>query len=181
MKVKKERSTFFRPYILLTLMFFLISCAHKTSEPPISFDELSTNLNTPKLISDYQVKHFKWASEKQGGGCGGVDIGISLEKCSPSFIHENKGKGNCGAFTTFSVHSLRKAGYEAYPLYVHEEWPSWLAPGHQPRDYHIMTLYRVNDQWFTIDNGTANQRGIKGPYNRLEDLPYKVLKIDKDY
>ena len=165
---------------LLTLLF--LSCAHNPPQPQIPFEDLTAGLNTPPLIDKYQRKHFRWASESQGGGCAGTDIGISLKYCPPNFIYNNKGKGNCGAFTTFAVHCLRKAGYEAYPVYIFEQWPGWLAPGHQPRDYHIMVLYRDKEQWFTIDNGKLDyQFGIKGPFAKIEDLPYQVLRLDKNY
>lgn len=81
----------------------------------------------------------------------------------------------------FAVDCLRKAGYEAYPLYIYYKWPDGLAPGHQRRDYHLMTLYRDRDngKWYTINNGLKMPEGIKGPYNSIEDLPYKVLEVYK--
>jgi len=185
MNEKKILNTITRTIILFALMLSVLSCAHNPPQPQISFEELSANLNTPQLINKYQKRHFEWASNAQGGGCVGVngivDIGVNLAACPPSFIFNNNGKGNCGAFTTFAVYCLRKAGYEAYPLYVYEEWPDWLAPGHQPRDYHIMTLYRDNGRWFTLDNGHSTPKGIKGPFNNIKDLPYEVLRVDKQY
>jgi hypothetical protein len=167
--------------VILFSFIIAVSCAHSPQQPKVSFDELTKTLITPQSIYEYQKKNFRWASGAQGGGCAGVDIGVSLEGCTPEFIYHNKGKGNCGAYTTFAVHFLRSAGYEAYPLYVYDQWPNWLAPGHEPRDYHIMTLYSDNGKWFTLDEGKPQPQGIKGPYNKIEDLPYKVLRIDKEY
>jgi len=118
--------------------------------------------------NDFQKKHFEWASTSQGGGCAGIDIGINLEACPPDFIFNNKGRGNCGAFTTFAVDCLRKAGYQAYPLSIYKKWPDSLAPGHQPRDYHIMTLYKENGKWYTMDNGITNYTffGLIGDINQ---------------
>lgn len=181
MNRKRNHITTTSTIVLILLSLLFLNCAHNPPQPQIPFEELSASLNTPQSIHDYQKKHFRWASESQGGGCKGVDIGLGLKECPPSFIYENKGRGNCGAFTTFSVYCLRKAGYEAYPLYVYELWPAWLAPGHQPRDYHIMTLYRIQGQWFTLDNGKDIPLGIKGPFETEEKLPYQVLRIDKQY
>jgi hypothetical protein len=145
------------------------------------FDKVTASINTPALVDDYLKKNFKWASEQEGGGCLGVNIGLSLKDCAPNFLFQNK-KGNCGAFTTFAIHCLRKAGYKAYPLYIHEKWPSSLGVGVSPRDYHIMVLYEDNGKWYTIDRGKPRgPEGIKGPYKSVEDLPYKVLRVDKEY
>lgn len=183
---KQKMLTSTRIFILLGIILVLLSCAHKQPQPYKHFEEASTKLHTSTLINDYQKKYFVWASNPQGGGCVGVngivDIGVNLVECPPSFIFNNNGKGNCGAFTTFAVYCLRKAGYEAYPLYIHKKWPDWLAPGHQPRDYHLMALYKDNGKWYTIDNGLGRgPQGIKGPFNRIEDLPYEVLRVDKKY
>jgi hypothetical protein len=144
-------------------------------------DKVASTLKTPTLLDDYLQTNFSWASERDGGGCGGVNIGAGLKDCAPHFIFKNK-KGNCGAYTTFAVYCLRKAGYKAYPLYVYDEWPPYFAPGASPRDYHILVLYEEKGKLLTIDRGKPrNPEGIKGPYNKVEDLPYKVLKVDKEY
>ncbi len=174
---KQKMMTCTRALAILGIFLLLLSCVQKQPQPYKNFAEASTKLNTPAKIDDFQKKHFEWASTSQGGGCAGIDIGINLEACPPDFIFNNKGRGNCGAFTTFAVDCLRKAGYEAYPLSIYKKWPDSLAPGHQPRDYHIMTLYKENGKWYTMDNGKTKPEGIKGPFNSIEDLPYKVLKI----
>jgi len=182
---KRKTSTSTRIFILLGIILVLSSCAHKQPQPYKHFEEASKKLNTPTLISDYQQKYFEWKTNDQGGGCIGVngivDIGVNLAECPPSFIFDNNGKGNCGASTTFAIYLLRKAGYEAYALYTYWKWPDQLAPGHQPRDYHIMTLYKEKGKWYTINNGLPEPEGIKGPFNNIEDLPYKVLRVDKKY
>lgn len=182
---KRKMSIRTRIFILLGITLILFSCAHKQPQPYKHFEEALTNINTPTLINDYQQKYFEWKSNVQGGGCVGangiVDIGVNLAECPPSFIFNNDGRGNCGAFTTFALHLLRKAGYEAYPLYTYSKWPDMLAPGHQPRDYHIVTLYKDNGKWYTMNNGLPVPEGIKGPFNSIEDLPYKVLRVDKKY
>ena len=170
-------------FIFIGLILVLLSCSHKQPQPYKSFEEASTMLNTPRLINEYQKKYFEWASTRQGGGCNKWNIGVSLKGCPPSFIFNNKGKGNCGAYTTFALNCLRKAGYEAYPIYTYLKWDDSFASGIQPRDYHIMTLYKENDKWYTLDNGLGpahgGSQGIKGPWDTIKDLPYKVLRVDK--
>lgn len=145
------------------------------------FDKVTGALNNPALLDAYLKKNFRWASEWEGGGCDKVNIGVSLKDCTPSFLFKNK-KGNCGAFTTFAILCLRKAGYKAYPLYIHYQWAPNFALGMGPRDYHIMVLYEENGKWFTIDRGRPdNPKGIKGPYDRIEALPYRVLRVDYEY
>jgi len=171
--------------MFIGIIFVLLSCAHKQPQPFNNFEEAAKKLNTPTLIDEYQKKYFEWKSMREGGGCNEWNIGVNLEGCPPSFIFNNKGKGNCGAYTTFSVYCLRKAGYEAYPLYVYLKWRDDLAPDAKPRNYHIMVLYKENGKWYTIDDGIpwrgGGPQGIKGPFNTIEDLPYKVLRVDKEY
>jgi hypothetical protein len=176
-KVKNNAAIF----IVWTLILFLSCCAHQPPQIETSFEEVVASLNSPQLIDEYQRKHFRSRHKHEGGGCGEVDIGITLEGCTPSFIYDNNKRGNCGAYTVFAVHCLRKAGHEAYPLYIYRDWGTF-APGHSPRDYHVMTLYKDDGKWFTLDNGARRgPEGIKGPYTDIEDLPYQVLKIDRSY
>ncbi len=45
-----------------------------------------------------------------------------------------------------------------------------------------MVLYEDNGKWYTIDRGKPRGgEDIKGPYDNVEDLPYKVLRVDKEY
>lgn len=170
--------------IKLSLVFigtFILSGGFAYGQSMEEFDKVIASLNTPALVDGYLKKNFRWASEVEGGGCPPANIGVSLKDCAPNFLFLNK-KGNCGAFTAFAIHCLRKAGYKAYPLYIHQKWPSSLGVGVSPRDYHIMVLYEDNGKWYTIDRGQPRfPEGIKGPYNSVEDLPYKVLRVDKDY
>ena len=165
--------------VLLAVTILLNGLAY--GEDSEQFEKVTAALSTPALLDEYLNKNFSWASEKDGGGCVGVNIGLSLKGCPPDFIFKNK-KGNCGAFTTFAIHCLRKAGYIAYPLYIVYPWPSSFSSGVSPRDYHIMVVYEEEGKIYTIDRGKPRDReGIKGPYNSVEDLPYKILKIDKEY
>jgi len=75
---------------------------------------------------------------------------------------------------------LRKAGYEAYPLYVHHPWSANFNPGKQPRDFHIVTLFKENGNWYTMDNGLPTSSGIDGPFSKVENTHW-VIKIDKGW
>ena len=42
-----------------------------------------------------------------------------------------------------------------------------------------MVLYKVNNKWYVMDNGRGKgPQGINGPFNSIEDLPYKILNIE---
>ncbi|MCK5311211.1 MAG: hypothetical protein KAJ62_03835 [Desulfobacteraceae bacterium] len=171
--------------MIIGILLIFSTIVHGKSQPFKSYEEASKKLNTPKLIDEYQKKYFKWASTRRGGGCGDKwNIGVNLDGCPKSFIFDNKGKGNCGAHTTFAVDCLRKAGYEAYPLYIYQSWGGW-SPKVKPRDYHIVTLYKENGKWYIMNNGANPKRGgqqkIKGPFDAIKDLPYKVIKVDREF
>jgi len=161
-------------FLFLLLILLSLGCATFLSE---EFKSATFKLNTPQLIDEYQRQHFSYATTSDGYGCGGVDISISTAGCSPGYIFNSK-KGNCAAYTTFAVYCLRQAGYEAYPLKVYSQWPSWFVPGAHPRDYHYIALYKDNNKWYVMDNGRRRPRGIIGPFDTIEDLRYKVLKIE---
>lgn len=162
-------------FFLLGIILISFGCAHYLSR---EFKNAAFELNTPKLIDSYQQRNFSYATTHDGYGCGGVDISYSTVGCSPSYIYHSK-KGNCAAYTTFAVYFLRQAGYKAYPLKVYSQWPSWFAPGARPRHYHYMALYKENNKWYVMDNGRGSwPRGISGPFESIEDLPYKILNIE---
>jgi hypothetical protein len=162
-------------FFLLGITLISFGCAHHPRE---DFNDAVLRLNTPQLIDKYQGRHFSYATTRDGYGCGGVDISYSTAGCSPSYIFHSR-KGNCAAYTTFAVYCLQQAGYEAYPLKVYSQWPSWFVPGAYPRDYHYMVLYKVNNKWYVMDNGRGRgPQGINGPFNSIEDLPYKILNIE---
>ncbi len=169
---------------IIGIILFFSTCVHVQAQSYKNYEEALKKLNTPKLINEYQKKYFKWTSTKEGGGCNSWNIGVNLDGCPPSFIFDNKGKGNCGAFATFAVDCLREAGYEAYPLYVYQDWGGW-ASYIKPRDYHVLALYKENGKWYTIDNGLSpgngGPQGIKGPFNTIEDLPHKIISVEKAY
>jgi len=160
---------------LLAIALISFGCAHYLSE---DFKSEALKLNAPKLIDEYQRQNFSYATTRDGYGCGGVDISYGTGGCSPSYIYRSK-KGNCAAYTTFAVYCLRQAGYEAYPLKVYSAWPSWFVPGSYPRDYHYMALYEENNKWYVMDNGRGSYpRGISGPFDSLDFLPYEILNIE---
>lgn len=162
-------------FFLLGIILISFGCAHYLSK---EFKNAALKLNTPQLIDKYQRQHFSYATTSDGYGCGGVDISYSTAGCSPSYIYYSK-KGNCAAYTTFAIYFLREVGYEAYPLKVHSQWPSWFVPGAFPRDYHYMALYKDNNKWYVMDNGRGSwPQGIIGPFDSIEDLPYKILRIE---
>jgi len=141
------------------------------------FKTVTERLNAPKIIDIYQRKNFSYATTSAGYGCGGVDISISTRSCSPSYIYHTK-KGNCAAYTTHAVNCLKQAGYEAYPIKVFIKWPSSFVPRAFPRDYHYLVIYNEMDKWYTMNTGGGMPAGIKGPFNSLEELPFKVLNIE---
>ena len=169
LKVRKQ-------LLLIGLTLVFGGCAHQLSE---DFNDVVLKLNTPQLIDKYQRRHFSYATTREGYGCGGVNISHSTAQCSASYIFRSK-KGNCAAYTTFAVYCLRQAGYEAYSLKVYSQWPSWFVPGAYPRNYHYMALYKDQNKWYVMDNGRGSgPRGIIGPFNSIEDLPYKILNIER--
>ncbi len=163
---------------LICFLLLLYSCAHPQRFN--SFEEAVANLNTPQLIHEYQRTYFYYATHSEGGGCANSDFYYTLIGCPPDFIFNNHGRGNCGAFTTFAVHCLRQAGYEAYPMYIHSDWPPSFNPGVSPRDYHIVTLYKENADWYILDDGSPKPSGISGPYVEIENKPF-VIRIDKEW
>ncbi len=161
---------------LLALMLVFSSCVHYSND----FDAVTSRLNTPHRIDKYQRKNFSYATTFEGYGCGGVgvDISVNTSECSPEFIFHAK-KGNCGAFTTFAVYCLRKAGYEAYPLKIYFLWPARAFPRAKHRNYHYMALYKEKNKWYIMDNGRRrNIKGITGPFNSIKEIPYKIVNIE---
>ena len=137
LKVRKQ-------LLLIGLILAFGGCAQHLSG---DFNDVVLKLNTPQLIDKYQRRHFSYATTRAGYGCGGVNISHSTAQCSESYIFRSK-KGNCAAYTTFAVYCLRQGGYEAYPLKVYLQWPSWFVPGAYPRDYHYMALYKDQNKWY---------------------------------
>jgi len=170
---KRSIEKLFRLF-LLGVVLVAFGCAHHLSE---GFKKEALKLNTPQLIDEYQQQNFSYATTRDGYGCGGPDISYKAGVCSPSYIYYSK-KGNCAAYTMFAVYFLQQAGYEAYPLKVYSSWPSSFVPGSYPRDYHYMALYKNSNKWYVMDNGRWRPRGISGPFNSIEDLPYKILNIE---
>ena len=163
-----------KPLLIIGIVLIFFGCA-MTKE----FKETAARLNTPQLIDEYQRQNFSYATTGEGYGCGGVDISYSTKGCSPGYIFSSK-KGNCAAYTTFAVYCLRQAGYEAYPIRIHSQWPSWLFPNFHPRDFHYVALYKQNGKWYIMDNGRGRgPQGISGPFDSVNGLPYRVLNIEK--
>ncbi len=98
-------------FLIIVTIFIFFGCAHHLSE---EFKNAALKLNTPQLINEYQQNFFSYATTFDGYGCGGVDISYSTAGCSPSYIFHYR-KGNCVAYTKFSVYCLRQAGYEDLP------------------------------------------------------------------
>ena len=168
LKVRKQ-------LLLIGVILAFGGCAHQLSE---DFNDVVLKLNTPRLIDKYQRRHFSYATTREGYGCGGVNISHSTAQCSESYIFRSK-KGNCAAYTTFAVYCLRQAGYEAYPLKIYSRRPSWFVPEAYHRNYHYVALYKDQNKWYVMDNGRGSwPRGIIGPFNSIEDLPYKILNIE---
>lgn len=163
--------------LFLLLVAGLVGCAHVGYITP-EFEHVTSTLNTPSLIDAYQRENFSYAQTWEGYGCGGVDISGSSKGCSPGYIFSTK-KGNCAAFSVFAVHCLKKAGHEACVVKVVSEGArGGRYGGARAVDYHYIAVYKDRDAWWVIDNGTVRPRGIKGPFNSIERIPYKVLNIE---
>ena len=119
----------------------------KTLDPRWNdFDAVVERLNSPELIDFYQKRNFRalnYASYGINGGPASAPEKIFIRK-----------SGNCDAFTAFTIHCLRRAGYEA--------WPELLKDKH-----HITTLFKTEQGIFILDNAWfyANFTGLFGPYN----------------
>jgi hypothetical protein len=162
--------------LFLLLGIVLVGCAHTSYMTP-EFESVTSTLNTPALIDKYQRDNFSYAQTWEGYGCGGVDISGSSEGCSPGYIFSSK-SGNCAAFSVFAVYCLKKAGYDTYVVkVVSESARGGRYGGARAVDYHYIAAYKDRDMWWVIDNGTVRPRGIRGPFNSIEGIPYKIIKI----
>jgi len=169
------------PFLLLGIV--LIGCAHLSYITP-EFESVTSGLNTPELISHYQLDNFSYGQTWEGFGCGGPDISGTSIVCSPGYIFSTK-KGNCAAYSRFALHCLKKAGYEAWVVKV------WVKPemggrygGSRAVDYHYVVVFKYKDQnmWGVLDNGrlrkTLDPNSI--PDHRQGGRPFKIINIERD-
>jgi hypothetical protein len=180
--VKKILSLLFISFILGTVSG---GCAHIDNYITPEFEYTASTLNTPELIDQYQRANFSYAQTWEGYGCGGVDISHNSKGCSPGYIFKTK-KGNCAAHAVFAVYCLRKERREAYVMKVKADigdarpgtrisrgGKTWVVV-----DYHYVALYKDQGKWWVMDNGKVRPRGILGPFNSVEESPYKILNIE---
>jgi len=167
----------------LLLGIVLVGCAHFSYITP-EFESITSSLNTPELISNYQFQNFSYAQTWEGYGCGGVDISHSSKVCSPGYIFKTK-KGNCAAYTRFALYCLKKAGYEASVVKVRVKPPkSGRYSGRRAVDYHYVVVFKYKNQnmWGVFDNGrlrkTHDPNSI--PDRRQGGRPFKIIKIEHD-
>jgi hypothetical protein len=110
------------------------------------FNTVVERLNDPNLIDYYELRNFSY------------EFYISnFNGTHPEGIFK-RSKGNCVAYTTFTIHCLKKAGYFA----THEMVPGIVST------YHITTIYKDNGDWFIIDNSRKNV-GHVGPFSSLQE------------
>lgn len=142
------------------------------------FPTITSRLNRPDILDWYERTHFSYATTSQGYGCGGVDISDSSQVCDPAYIFGSR-RGNCAAYTRFTVYCLRKAGYRAYSVKVFSLWPAYFCFNCAVRNYHYLTAYQDRGKWWIMDNGRGRgPQGILGPVASLKELPYQVLAIE---
>jgi hypothetical protein len=119
----------------------------KTLDPRwIDFATVVERLNSPELIDFYQKRNFRalrYGSRSKNGS----------PSSAPEKIFIRKG-GNCDAFAAFTIHCLRRAGYEAWSEDLKDK-------------YHITTLFKSEQGIFILDNAWfyGEFSGLFGPYN----------------
>lgn len=167
----------------MCLGIVLVGCAHASYITP-EFESITSSLNTPELISHYQLQNFSYGQTWEGFGCGGVDISGSSKSCSPGYIFSTK-TGNCAAYSRFALYCLKKAGYEAWVVKV------WVKPemgvrygGSRAVDYHYVVVFKYKDQnmWGVLDNGRLRKALDPNsiPDHRQGGRPFKIINIERD-
>ena len=112
------------------------------------FDTVVDRLNAPELIDYYEKDNFTYDFYISGRN--------HMPDSSPKIIFGKK-SGNCDAYSTFTTHCLKKAGYNA--------WIEWIMVG----EGHFTSLFKSTDGIYIIDN--AMYKGLKGPFtNKVEAL-----------
>lgn len=112
----------------------------------IDFESVVERLNAPELIDFYQLRNFGYTRY----GSRGAEKDPSS---SPEVIFIRK-SGNCDAYTAFTLHCLRRAGYKPWPEIMRDK-------------NHITTLFKSEGGIFILDNAwkLQNYTGLSGPYS----------------
>ena len=123
-----------------------------------NFTTVAERLSSPFLIDYYEVRNFTYEI-----------VGDPVPPPPATVIFDYK-KGTCSFYTSFTVHCLKKAGYEARAVRVHVKGLSgWFARGD-----HIVCEYIDKDgDTYVMDNGRPFSLGIvksKDYYNRYPKL-----------
>lgn len=128
--------------------------AHRLNfEKWLEFDVVIDRLNAPKIISHYGIRRLQYQlwSEIPGAVPDQTDI---------YYVFRTK-KGDCEYISAFTVHCLKKAGYDAY---------LWRRPTpHSKCGWHAVAVYSDNGKKMVIDNGFTN------PF-KIGIVPYSVFK-----
>lgn len=168
--------------LLVGLLMVFEGCAHVGYLTP-EFESITSSLNTPELISQYQLQNFSYAQTWEGFGCGGVDISRRSTVCSPGYIFSSK-KGNCAAYSRFALYCLKKAGYESWIVKVRVKPATEGRYAGSPVDYHYMAVFKYKDEnmWGVLDNGRLSKvldpNSI--PDHRQGGQPFKITNIERD-
>lgn len=117
-----------------------------------NFKEIVDMLSSPKLIDIYERSNFKY------------EYYIGSRKTDEQVFKSKK--ANCKDTSEFTAYCLEKAGYKAGLLWVDGQTP----------EGHIITYFKDDSKIFLIDNGKVKPKGILGPYNSFNDIPYRIRK-----
>lgn len=97
------------------------------------YDTVIERLNAPDLINIYQRSRLSYSTDK----------GSRLGRPTKLFALE---RGDCRDYTAFSVHCLRKAGYEAQAIKVECRRPL------KCNAFHVVCGYKENGKEYIMDN-----------------------------
>jgi hypothetical protein len=107
-------------------------------------------LNTPELLDYYEKNNFSYEY---------YDSGKNYRTASTPRKIFNLRRGNCDAYTTFTTHVLRKAGYKAWEIFVQDR-----------NNPHFSTVFKKKGLLYIFDNASITARGIVGPFKRMSSI-----------
>ena len=113
------------------------------------FDTVVDRLNAPELIDYYEKDNFTYDYYTSGRN--------HTPESSPKLIFKNK-FGNCDAYSTFTTHCLKKAGYNASVEFL-------MTKG----GYHFTSLFKSENKSYILDNAyfLYQSSGLKGPFKSV--------------
>jgi hypothetical protein len=129
------------------------------------FSVVTERLNSPVLVDYYEIRNFEYdiVGDPRGGP-------------APRRIFDSK-RGTCSFYASFTVHCLKKAGYEAYPVRVLVRGLSgWYAKG----DHVVCEFIDKDGETYVMDNGrpfTSENSGI----SKTKDYYRRYPKLGEGY